>query len=104
MSHSYKRHPAISGITYNGSKRRANKKVRRLLKDLDIELPYGLYKRAYCSWDIRDYHEVAPSLATFHRDQVYRWLYPRWASYRKGKLPPTRSETKSLYERWYVRK
>ena len=54
MSHSYKRHPAISGIIYNGSKRRANKKVRRLLKDRDIELPHSLYKRAYCSWDVRD--------------------------------------------------
>lgn len=101
MSRSYKHHPAISGIIYNGSKRRANKKVRRLLKDLDIELPRGLYKRAYYSWNIRDYREIAPSLVTFHRDQVYRWLYPR---YRKGKRPPTRAETKSLYERWYVRK
>lgn len=90
MSRSYKRHPAISGIIYNGSKRKANKKVRCLLKDRDIELPHGLYKRAYCSWDIRDYREVAPSLATFHRDQVYRWIY------RKGKHPPTRTETKSL--------
>lgn len=101
MSRSYKHHPAISGITYNGSKRRANKKVRRLLKDLDIELPRGLYKRAYCSWDIRDYREIAPSLATFHKDQVYRWIYSR---YRKEKHPPTKTETKSLYEKWYVRK
>ena len=101
MSRSYKHHPAISGIIYNGSKRRANKRVRRLLKDLDIELPRGLYKRAYCSWDIRDYREVAPSVVIFHRDQVYKWLYSR---YRKGKHPPTRAETKSLYERWYVRK
>ena len=101
MSRSYKHHPAISGIIYNGSKRRANKRVRRLLKDLDIELPRGLYKRAYCSWDIRDYREVAPSFVIFHRDQVYKWLYSR---YRKGKHPPTRAETKSLYERWYVRK
>ena len=104
MSHSSKRHHAISGVIYNGSKRRTNKKVRRLLKDRDIELPHALYKRAYCSWDIRYYREVAPSLATFHRDQVYRWLYLRWASYRKGKHPPARAETKSLYERWYVRK
>lgn len=55
MSHSSKRHHAISGVIHNGSKRRANKKVRRLLKDRDIELPHALYKRAYCSCDIRYY-------------------------------------------------
>lgn len=104
MSRSYKRHPAISGTIYHGSKRRANKKVRQLLKDRNIELPHGLYKRAYCSWDIRDYHEVAPSLVTFHRDQVHRWLYPRWSGVRRGDHIPTEDETRALYRRWYVRK
>ena len=94
MSRSYKYHPATSGIIYNGSKRRANKRVRHLLKDRNIELPRGLYKKVYCSWDIRDYREVAPSFVTFYQ----------WASCRKGKRPSTKAEAKSLYERWYVRK
>lgn len=55
MGKSRKKTPAVSSISYNGGKRRANKKVRRLLKDPEVNFDKGSFKKAYCSWDIRDY-------------------------------------------------
>lgn len=68
MGKSRKKTPAVSSISYNGGKRRANKKVRRLLKDPEVNFDKGSFKKAYCSWDIRDYREVAPSFEVFQRD------------------------------------
>lgn len=65
MGKSRKKTPAVSSISYNGGKRRANKKVRRLLKDPEVNFDKGSFKKAYCSWDIRDYREVAPSFEVF---------------------------------------
>lgn len=45
----------------------ANKKVRRLLKDPEVNFDKGSFKKAYCSWDNR---EVAPSFEVFSE----RWL------------------------------
>lgn len=104
MSRSYKKRPAVSGIIYNGSKRRANRRVRRALKNHDANLDNASYKKAYCSWDIRDYREVAPSFETFYKMQLDRWYNPRWHMRRRKETPPTREECLKLYRRWYVRK
>ena len=50
MSRSRKKTPAVSTGTYNGSKRRANKKVRRLLKNPDMSFDHKSFRKAYCSW------------------------------------------------------
>lgn len=104
MSRSYKKRPAVSTVVYNGSKRRANRRVRRLLKDHDTMLDNASFKKAYCSWEIRDYKEVAPSFETFCKDMLDRWYNPRWHMRRRKETPPTREECLKLYRRWYVRK
>lgn len=45
MGKSRKKTPAVSSISYNGGKRRANKKVRRLLKDPEVNFDKGSFKR-----------------------------------------------------------
>lgn len=104
MSHSYKKTPAASTIIYNGSKRRANHHVRRLLKDPCMKLDNGSFKKAYDRWNIRDYKEIAPSFETFYKDVLDRWYNLRRYSARVKDTPPTEEECRKLYHHWYVRK
>lgn len=107
MSRSYKKHPSVSTIAYNGSKRRANRQVRRCLKDREVALCHADFKKVYCSWDIHDFKEVAPSFEAFYRDMVNRW-YNDTLSHRLKKFfknaPPTRMDCLKIYRHWYVRK
>lgn len=103
MGKSFKKTPATS-FNYNGSKRRANKRVRRLLKDPETSLNRGHFKRAYCSWDIRDYREIASSFETFYKDQVRRWGVGRAWWWKDKNNPPTKEACRNIYDRWYRRK
>lgn len=104
MSRSYKKTPAVSSVSYNRSKRRANKKVRRVLKNPNSSLDGGKFKRAYCSWDIRDYREVAPSFVNFYKDQLLRWKKGRIWWWKDRDNPPTEEACRDIYNRWYRRK
>ena len=106
MSRSRKKTPAVSTGTYNGSKRRANKKVRRLLKNPDMSFDHKSFRKAYCSWDIRDYKEVAPSLEIFSEIWLDRWRRnsARFLPKNKWGTPPTRKQLWEMYQRWYLRK
>ena len=103
MSRSFKKHPAISATWCSESKRRANKRVRHLLKDQNVTLDNARFKRAYCSWNIRDWKEIAPSFEHFFRDEVDHYFHPK-----RGRFiymdRPTRKECHKLYQRWSVRK
>lgn len=106
MGKSRKKCPAISGIIYNGSKKRANKKVRQLLKNPEMSFTHNKFKRCYCSWDIRDYREVAPSFETFYKKRLAEWTrlknyFPNSKNY---KNPPTKEQCLKEYLKWYVRK
>lgn len=105
MGKSRKKTPAVSSISYNGGKRRANKKVRRLLKDPEVNFDKGSFKKAYCSWDIRDYREVAPSFEVFSERWLERWKRNRARLGRRNpETPPTRKELWQAYQKWYLRK
>ena len=102
MSRSYKKHPACSTVSCKENKRRANKRVRSLLKNSDVSLDNARFKRAYESWDIRDWREAAPSFEHF-----YQWR-GRFLRFKRGRYvfieQPTRKDCLNLYRRWYVRK
>lgn len=56
MSRSYKKHTHCTSTAGKTTKRQANKKVRRLAKDINKELFNGNhYKSLTESWDIKDY-------------------------------------------------
>lgn len=106
MSRSKKKTPATSTGTYNGSKRRANKRVRHLLKNPDMSFDHKSFKKVYCSWDIKDYKEVAPSFEVFSEIWLERWRR-NTARLSKNKWkdnPPTRKQLWEMYQRWYLRK
>lgn len=103
MSRSYKKTPSAGG-NYTDSKRRASKKVRRLLKDRDIKLTGAEFRKCYCSWDIKDYFEIAPSFNTFYKDQVRRWAEGRIVWWKDKNNPPTREACFNTYCKWYRRK
>lgn len=104
MSRSYKKHPALSGVNENGTKRMANRKVRRTLKNSDITLNGNDYKKIFCSWMIHDFTEVAPSKKAFiDREKERYYLYP-WHWTKKLGHAPTDEEIMEFYNRWYVRK
>lgn len=104
MGKSYKKHPAVSTIVYNGSKRRSNKKVRRTLKDENHSFDRKQYRKIYDTWEIRDYKEIAPSFETFYKIILDKWYNPRIHTRRIKDTPPTREECLKLYKKWYVRK
>lgn len=103
MSRSYKKTPS-SGGNYRDNKRKANRKVRRYLKDDEIILHGKKYRRVYDSWDIKDYHEVAESFESFYHDQLMRYYMPRWFERMYKDRPPTKEECWNIYQRWYLRK
>lgn len=90
MSRSYKKTPAVStGI--KGGKRLSNKKVRRALKK-DLNMRFfnkSHYKKILDPWEVRDYHEIAPSFEVFCERQLDRWRHLNWhiLVYTKGRIP-----------------
>lgn len=102
MGKSYKKNPAISGTVYKEGKRAANRRVRQVLKNLDVKIPNRSFKKIYPMWDVRDYREVAPSFENFYKEQLSRWKHSRYWSH--GELPPTKKECWNWYQRWYKRK
>lgn len=101
MSRSYKKHPFAScGTVYKG-KQFANKKVRKSIK---IPCNKAAFKRMYCSWDIKDYTEVAPSFETFYKEQIARWEQGRIYWWKDKENPPTKEACKNTYAQWYLRK
>lgn len=104
MSRSYKKTPAISSGTYNGSKRRANKKVRQMLKNLNVNFDGADFKKAYCSWDVEDYSEVAPVFTNFYKEQLRRWKNGTLFWWKDKDNPPSEEDCKKTYNKWYKRK
>lgn len=94
----------MSSNNYNGGKRRANKRARQLLKDPNTLLNGKSFKKTYCSWDIKDFREVATSFEYFYKDQVKRWCEGHIYWWRDKKNPPTGEACYNTYQRWYKRK
>lgn len=105
MGKSYKKRPVCSTRGIKETKRWANKKIRRLLKnDEDMNLNNNYFKRVHNSWEIREYIEYAPLFEIFHEEQVERWKYLLSKGWTKKTIPPTEEESKELYKRLYYRK
>lgn len=97
MGKSYKKTPSCRLADGWGSKRQANKKVRQLLKNLDVSLSQAGFRKVYDSWNIIDYKEIAPSVVTFIKKNKIR--------HRQGiHIEHTDDELIQMYRRWYVRK
>lgn len=75
MSRSYKKTPVFTGGIKNGGKRKywkrqANKKIR---KTNGFNKKSKKYKKAYESWDIRDYRFYENKNCIMDDDDVRRW-------------------------------
>ena len=110
MSRSYKKHPVLPDNVVPGSKRLANKKVRRAVHRGDEETRNRKgksYKKLYDSWNVHDYIEYGDSFETFYQRVLTRWqetgFYPTGHGKRYD-TPPSREYCKNIYDRWYRRK
>lgn len=104
MSRSYKKTPYCGDNKSNGMKKVANHKVRRLLKNPDVDFPHKAYRKAFCSWDICDYKYIQSSFESYYRDELRRWAEWRRYSWYKEKPKPTREECWKDYCKIYIRK
>lgn len=104
MSRSRKKNPYSTDDSGKTLKRVANKRIRRLLKNPEIELRYKSYKKAYPSWDICDYRFRGDGFEEFYRKQINRWEHRRMFSYWCNEPKPTRKECWLMYLKWYLRK
>ncbi|MCQ2801311.1 MAG: hypothetical protein MJ222_01455 [Bacilli bacterium] len=89
MSRSYKKTPYCGDETSKWNKRLANKRVRRILKNPDMELQNSSYKKAYQSWNIVDYYFI----------QTFEEFSMNWGAY-FGSI----QEARNYWEKYYKRK
>lgn len=104
MSRSRKKTPYSTDNSGKDLKRVANKRIRRLLKNPDIDLRYKSYKKAYPSWDICDFRFYGEDFEKFYKKQIIRWKYRRLYSFWQDEKMPTRKECWQMYLKWYLRK
>ena len=109
MSRSYKKNPFAPDTPVSGSKRLANKKVRRAVNRGDEETQNRKgtsYKKLFESWDIRDYSFYGGTFEEFYHHALIFWvetgLYPGRG--KRHDTPPSREYCKNIYDRWYKRK
>lgn len=97
MSRSYRKQPVWKDHN-RGMKNKANRHVRRLLnRDPNLALPYNLYKKAFCRYDICDYCCLVPrNFEQYYREAIQEWY--RWKHWGYQDRPyPTRKE---VYKNW----
>lgn len=109
MSRSYKKHPVLPDNVVPGSKRLANKKVRRAVHRGDEETRNRKgksYKKLYDSWNVHDYIEYGGTFEKFYERALRVWretgYYPGRG--KRADTPPSRKYCKNIYERLYRRK
>ena len=110
MSRSYKKHPILPDNVVPGSKRCANKKVRRVVHRGDEETQNWKgksYRKLYNSWNVHDYINYGGTFENFYDEAIRVWketgFYPGRDTKRHD-TPPSRKYCKNIYDRWYKRK
>lgn len=100
MSRSYKKNPVVKdGTTAKMGKKYANRKIRRQLNDADEELlSGGKYKKAYESWDIRDY-SFTKTFEDYKIDAIREWEKTGFYGRTLREIQPSEKE---LYRDWYL--
>lgn len=99
MGKSYKHYPVCRHVT-KGSKRIANKRVRRLLKNHNLTFMNCDYKRVYPQWEVCEQRYYSYNYLTFANIQRANWhIFHYGNSY-----PCTEKNIRNNYDRWYRRK
>ena len=103
MSRSYKHTPYAGDTKTKWAKRRANRKYRSFLKQMEEDVPYSHFKKVSESWNICDYYDIT----TWEEHLRYRRKYHRYIPYGMKFLENGEIDIENerkLWQKWYKRK
>ena len=96
MSRSYKKTPWCGDHKGKIKKRIANQTVRQMLKNYDLIVQKGAYKKLYCSYDICDYGWIC-SWEDYWEGE---WNTHIWISHMRPDKEHKEPDKKECYRKW----